>query len=248
MERCINHFVRKELFADKECPPTTNRRFFPRKKDIRNHMYAATVKYRFSKIDQEQLEYRVGEWKKENPSDSFFFRPYVKDADYEERQEGNSHDVDDVDDVDDADADNDDIKVNTHSTADHLLFIHQTANQKHLLQRYGNELVLLDATYRTTRYSLPLFFLAVKTNVDYQVVASFVIQDESTDSIKEALEILKGWNPEWQPSFCMTDFCEEEITAMEEVFPGDYESLPSFTTYTNTAQLNTHLLLDELFS
>ena len=46
-------------------------------------------------------------------------------------------------------------------------------------------------TYRTTRYSLPLFFLAVKTNVDFQVVASFIIQSESTDDMKEALQILR---------------------------------------------------------
>lgn len=50
-----------------------------------------------------------------------------------------------------------------------LLFIHQTSNQKRLLSRYGSELTCLDATYKTTHYALPLFFLVVKTNVDYQV-------------------------------------------------------------------------------
>ena len=79
---------------------------------------------------------------------------------------------------------------------------------------------LLDAIYKTTWYALPLFFLAVKTNVYYQVVASFVLQDESTDSIKEALQVIKDWNPDWQPSFFMADFCEEEIQAVEETFPG----------------------------
>ena len=78
----------------------------------------------------------------------------------------------------------------------------------------------MDATYKTTRYALPLFFLAVKTNVDYQVVASlnFVLQDESIDSIKEALQVIKDWNPDWQPSFFMSDF--REIHAVEETFPG----------------------------
>ena len=42
-------------------------------------------------------------------------------------------------------------------------------------------------------YALPLFFLTVKTNVDYQVVASFVLQDESADPIKEALQDYDGW-------------------------------------------------------
>jgi hypothetical protein len=37
------------------------------------------------------------------------------------------------------------------------------------MQKYGHTL-LLDATHKTTKYALPVFFLAVKTNVDYQVV------------------------------------------------------------------------------
>ena len=57
--------------------------------------------------------------------------------------------------------------------------------------RYGNELTLLDATYRTTRYVLPLFFLAVKTNIDYQIVDGFVIENETEKSIEEALSIIK---------------------------------------------------------
>ena len=48
----------------------------------------------------------------------------------------------------------------------------------------------------------------------------FVLQDESIDSIKEALQVIKDWNPDWQPSFFMTDFCKEEIHAVEETFPG----------------------------
>ena len=50
--------------------------------------------------------------------------------------------------------------------------------------------------YKTTRYALPLFFLAVKTNVNYQVVGSFVIEDETVRSINEALEVISKWNPD----------------------------------------------------
>ena len=51
---------------------------------------------------------------------------------------------------------------------------------KRWLQRHDNEPFLLDATYKTTRYGLPLFFLPVKTNVEYQVVGAFVCEGEST--------------------------------------------------------------------
>ncbi len=52
-------------------------------------------------------------------------------------------------------------------------------------------------TYRTNKYSLPLFFFVVKINVKYQVVGYFVIQDGKTSSILEVLEIFKAWNPDW---------------------------------------------------
>ena len=50
-----------------------------------------------------------------------------------------------------------------------LLFIYQSKNMERLYRRYGCNLLLMDATYKTTRYALPLFLLVVKTNVNYQV-------------------------------------------------------------------------------
>lgn len=61
-----------------------------------------------------------------------------------------------------------------------------------LYRRYGKTLVLLDATYRTTKYSLPLYFLVVQTNVNYQVAAVIVCQEETIEMIKEASLIIKG--------------------------------------------------------
>ena len=58
------------------------------------------------------------------------------------------------------------------------------------LCRYPN-LVLMDATYKTCKLALPLFFLVVRTNVGYSVVAEFIIQHEDTTSITEALKILR---------------------------------------------------------
>ena len=98
--------------------------------------------------------------------------------------------------------------------------MHQSFNQKWILERYGNEICLLDATYKTTKYSIPLFFLAVKTNVDYQIAGSYAVQDETTDAISKAVEILKSWNNKWKPLAFMVDNCDEEINAIQEHFPG----------------------------
>ena len=39
-------------------------------------MYKATVKLKFSKMDQENLYYKVEEWKEQSPQDNFHFRGY----------------------------------------------------------------------------------------------------------------------------------------------------------------------------
>ena len=80
-----------------------------------------------------------------------------------------------------------------------LLFVHQIKFQKRMLKRYGNSICLLDGTYKTTKFSLPLYFVVVKTNVNYQVAVSFAVQDETTAAITEVLRIIKGWTPEWDP-------------------------------------------------
>lgn len=68
------------------------------------------------------------------------------------------------------------------------------------------------------RYSVPLFFLCVRTNVN--VIGVFITQSEMKEDIKEALEVFKKWNAHWNLSHFMVDFCEAEIGPLEEVFMG----------------------------
>ncbi|XP_063222952.1 uncharacterized protein LOC134531217 isoform X2 [Bacillus rossius redtenbacheri] len=108
-----------------------------------------------------------------------------------------------------------------------LLFCHQTKWQQKLLLRYGR-VCLLDAAYKTMKYALPLFFLAVNTNVGYTVVGTFVVHSESTALISEALNVFKTQLPEWQPEFWMTDSSDMEISAVETTFPGSTVYLSAF--------------------
>ena len=62
--------------------------------------------------------------------------------------------------------------------------------------------------------------MVVKTNIDYQIVAVFVTENETEDSIQEALSIIKSWNKDVLPIYWMTDFCTEEFKAMENIFEG----------------------------
>ena len=97
-----------------------------------------------------------------SPGDSFEFHPYATYSSEEEKRSEN-------DEGSSSENEEEDEEMVTTSTKG-LLFVHQTKDQRPLLERYGNEISMLDATYKTTRYSLPLFFVVVKTNVDYQIV------------------------------------------------------------------------------
>ena len=163
-------------------------------------------------IDQECLAEKVKQWKEEQPNSRIFYRATtIAVEDSAETKIG--------EDVDEGDDDDADVKLLAENGGN-FLFVYQSGEQRRLLSRYGNEIAFLDATYRTTRYTLPLFFLVVKTNVDYQVAGTFVSENEDTESIEEALGIFKRWNPEFKPKFFMTDYSNEEIHAIESVFRG----------------------------
>ena len=218
MRRHLKIYIKDDLFRDKEQPQRSNRRYFPRSKTIKNHMYNAAMRARLSVMDQDNVQELIKKWKSEKGSanDKFYFRPYIKGS-----AEFRNTELSDEDDSDD-DVACDEVITTAKEPQGRLLFVHQTAWQSRLLSRYGQELAFLDATYKTTKYSLPLFFIAVKTNVDYIIVASFIVQDETTASITEALSILCQWNPQWKPRHMMTDLCEEEINSIESVFRGKY--------------------------
>ena len=101
-----------------------------------------------------------------------------------------------------------------------LLIVHQNEFQQRMLVRYGQELTFLDATYRTTRYAVPLFFVCVHTNDGYVVVAVIVTEREDSDSLAEAMEHLKAANGDWHPQGFMVDASDMEMSAIRKTFPG----------------------------
>ena len=62
----------------------------------------------------------------------------------------------------------------------------------------------------------------MKTIVDYQIVAAFLIKGEITENIIAALAIIKEWNPGFNPLYAMVDCSTEEINALEALYPGKY--------------------------
>ena len=42
-----------------------------------------------------------------------------------------------------------------------MMFVYQSKKMNNMYERYSNHMILLDATYRTTKYALPLLFVVV---------------------------------------------------------------------------------------
>jgi len=188
----LKHYVLHVLCVHQR-PNLTDRAYFPNTTDVRNHVYLAQRACQLSKYDQENLRLKIEHWKQDNPTAMYFYRPFVSSEDSSNTSENDNNQT--------------------------LLYIHQEAWQQELLSRYGNTISLMDATYKTTKYEIALFFVTVKTNVGYSVVADFVVQSESKENISEARSVLLSWNPNWNPPFFMTDYSDAEIGAIEMVFP-----------------------------
>ena len=143
-------------------------------------------------------------------------------------------------------------KKETYSTKGKLIFVYQSPDMKYLYQKYAPHLVLLDATYKTTKYALPLFSAVVKTNVNFQVVGVLVFQEETKDIIKTGLQIIHDWNPTVIPKFGMVDFDEKEISALEELFPDIEVFICSFhreqawTRWTNKSEHGVSYITDDV--
>ena len=59
------------------------------------------------------------------------------------------------------------------------------------------------------------FSLLSKTTIDYQVVATFIVHDETPDAITdEVLIMLSDWNPNWKP----VEKSDQEMNVMGNVF------------------------------
>ena len=184
-------------------PDPNDRAYSPSLDDIRNHIAKAKRALQLSVVDQENAQKIIEQQQRLSTDSRTYFRLYRCAKSDKDGQ------IDDKDiQTDDKDDRKDDQLEQT------LLWVHQEPWQQQLLLAYGNTMCLMDAIYKMTRYDLPLFFICVRTNAGYCVVAEFIIQSESATNIIEALLLITSWNPQWKPQFFITDCSEAEISAL----------------------------------
>lgn len=169
-------------------------------------MYRATITCRLSRIDQENVSSKVDQWKSRYDREKLYFRPHLHEDTHENDVQQNSE----IDSEMKDEGTEESVYLTRHRKSRDgktLLFVHQTTWQRQLLKRYADVHCMLVRRYILNHQvppppaPAPLFFVAVKTNVDYQIVASFVTHDETTESITEALGVLRQWNPGWSAGY-----------------------------------------------
>ena len=222
VKKILHHYVKNSLVKQISIEPTiSNRALFPTDIDIRNHIATAKRALELSKLDQENLRLKIIKWQEIYKNSKYFFRPYIKSAPENEVSKSKADTKTESKGFkgNTADSENDIFGSDEHYQQT-LLLVHQENWQQQILEKYGNIIAMIDATYKTTRYDLALFFVCVRTNVGYMVIAEFIVQAETSELISEALNVLKSWNPGWHPKYFMSDYSEAEHDALEKSFPG----------------------------
>ena len=198
----LESYVEFELFAGKTLPSKTRRRYYPNVKDIRNYMNKAKMLTRLSTDVKAELKELSVKLQQSRPTENIILQSELVDN----RQEALLN-----------------IKTEEDTSLKAtLIFCHQTSQQQRLMKRYGNQILLCEVTNLVERVPFPLFCIFVQTNVDYQLVASFIVEIRNRESIVQGLMSVKDWNPGWSPKYVVLDYSDEECDAVKTVFPSKF--------------------------
>ena len=211
------------MFKGQTAPPRTRRQYFPSKKQIRYFMAKAKASLDISHEAEMKLEAQVERLKESRSDEKMIFNFRVKHEVPLDLSVTPDESINETDEEFLTTAGTDS-RIDTQQPQEaqnaKLLFCHQTPHQQRLLKRYSSQVILTEIKDIHSKIPFPLFCLYVQTNVNYQLVGEFILQSNGAPMIMEGLQSIKDWNPGWNPKFVVVDFTEEQITAVENVFPG----------------------------
>lgn len=162
--------------------------------------------------EQDQLHVLIANLEQENPQEKIVFRIESEDQFQHDQQINETQETEDMNNP----------HNHTNTTEHRIIFSYQTRNQQRLLKRYGKQVILTEISKPGMNLPFPLFGVFVPTNVDFQIVYSFVVQARSKQCLKEGLTSLMEWNPYWTPKFFVVDFSHDQIHVIESLFPCEY--------------------------
>ncbi|XP_066927022.1 uncharacterized protein [Clytia hemisphaerica] len=107
-----------------------------------------------------------------------------------------------------------------------FVLFHQSPQQQYLLNRYGSIVFITEVqpTETGTRaLTVRLFLMLVRTNVDYQVVGTILMDRFNGNGLHEGLVKCREKNEAWMPRYFMVDLNEELLLSVRDLFPeSDY--------------------------
>ena len=94
--------------------------------------------------------------------------------------------------------------------------------------RYGSTVYITQIKMpdRSSRIAaMSMYLLAVRTNVDYQVVGTILLSKYSDKPLREILALYKETNEGWIPRYFMIDMSEDLLFTVTDLFPGENNPL-----------------------
>ncbi|RHZ51906.1 hypothetical protein Glove_468g3 [Diversispora epigaea] len=99
-----------------------------------------------------------------------------------------------------------------------IVFAHPKQLKK--LHQYG-WLTLIDSTHKTNKHDWRLFTLYIRDSYNcWDVGAHFFVSNEDSDTITEALKIIRNICKNWIPGYVFMDQSNIETNSIKKVFPG----------------------------
>ena len=192
--RSLLSFVADILFKDKELPGKSNRRFYPNQKDIQNHYNLAFSTQNLAQSDQENVSCFMDKClESSNLGDKVLFRSYI--AITEDMVDTANENVS----CPKSNFNVDSLSTKWHGSGNNCcdmdrIFASWTQHIKH-----------------QHTHLLRLFFAFVKTYVEYQVIATIIVQNGIVSDIQAAFNTLKSQNPNSKPQFFVTDNARQRL-------------------------------------
>ena len=209
----LEDYVLSIMFKGQQAPPRTRRQYFPSKKQIRYFMSKAKSSLNISPEAELKLDLQMDRMKQTRTDEKLVYNFRVHNSLSAFDISGNEDTVGIDDDIGGS-------QTSANEQNAKVLFCHQTPHQQRVMRRYSTQVILTQISDLHSKIPFPLFCLYVQTNVDFQLVGSFICQANDQAMIGEGLHILKEWNPGWNPKFIVVDFEEQQIGAVESVFQG----------------------------
>ena len=176
IKRLLRKHVQQEYSSDAAKPHITDCSYYPLERDITNCVHSFISAGKYSLLDQLHLEKVVTDWITGDASKPVEVRTGVYYKKSRAETEGNvlsfvdvtigtmvnltcvsnkgfTGDIKTDGDDDDEGEEEGDHHISTSTSGTTFLFVYQEPWQQKLLLKYGNMLTLMDATYKTTKYT-----------------------------------------------------------------------------------------------